>query len=86
MSKVISMEEVSSIFKDGMVVMAGGFMGIGTPETLVNAIGKANVKDITLITNDTAFIGSGVGPLVVKKSVKESLHRTLAQILKRVDK
>ena len=45
--------------------MAGGFMGIGTPETLVNAIEKADVKDITLIANDTAFIETGVGPLVV---------------------
>ena len=43
MSKVISMEEVSSIFKDGMIVMAGGFMGIGTPETLVNAIEEGSM-------------------------------------------
>ena len=34
MSKVFSMEEVLHPFlKDGMIVMAGGFMGIGTPET-----------------------------------------------------
>ena len=56
MNKIISMEEVSSVFKDGMTVMAGGFMGIGTPETLVNAIDQSDVRDITLIANDTAFM------------------------------
>ena len=71
MSKVISMEEVPSVFKDGMIIMAGGFMGIGTPETLVNAIDQADVKDITLIANDTAFVASGVGPLVVNKKCKK---------------
>ena len=40
MNKIISMEEVSSFFKDGMTVMAGGFMGVGTPEKLVSAIGS----------------------------------------------
>ena len=32
---------------------------------------KADVKDITLIANDTAFVGSGVGPLVVNKKCKK---------------
>jgi acetate CoA/acetoacetate CoA-transferase alpha subunit len=65
------MQEVSAIFKDGMIVMSGGFMGIGTPETLVNAIDQADVRDITLIVNDTAFMESGVGPLVVNKKCKK---------------
>ncbi len=36
MNKIISLEEVSSIFKDGMTIMAGGFMGVGTPQELVS--------------------------------------------------
>jgi acetate CoA/acetoacetate CoA-transferase alpha subunit len=69
--KIISMEEVSSIFKDGMTIMAGGFMGVGTPQELVSAMLEANVKDITLIANDTAFIETGVGPLIVNRRVKK---------------
>ena len=65
MNKIISKEEVSSIFKDGMTIMAGGFMGVGTPQELVSAMLEADVKDITLIANDTAFIETGVGPLIV---------------------
>ncbi len=71
MNKIISKEEVSSFFTDGMTVMAGGFMGVGTPQALVSAMLEANVKDITLIVNDTAFIESGVGPLIVNKRVKK---------------
>src|SRR3954451_5473852 len=65
------MEEVSSIFTDGMTIMAGGFMGVGTPQELVTAMLEANVKDITLIANDTAFAETGVGPLIVNKRVKK---------------
>ena len=71
MNKIISMEEVSSFFTDGMTIMAGGFMGVGTPQELVTAMLEANVKDITLIANDTAFAETGVGPLIVNKRVKK---------------
>lgn len=71
MNKITSIEEISSILTDGMTIMAGGFMGVGTPQELVNAMLEADVKDITLIANDTAFIGAGVGPLIVNKRVKK---------------
>src|SRR3954465_3052200 len=54
-----------------MTIMAGGFMGVGTPKELVTAILEADVKDITLIENDTAFAETGVGPLIVNKRVKK---------------
>jgi acetate CoA/acetoacetate CoA-transferase alpha subunit len=65
------MEELPSLFKDGMTIMAGGFMGVGTPQKLVDAMLDANVKDITLIANDTAFIETGVGPLIANHRVKK---------------
>ncbi|MBT2733408.1 acetate CoA-transferase subunit alpha [Bacillus sp. ISL-7] len=71
MNKIISIEEISSILTDGMTIMAGGFMGVGTPQQLVTALLEADVKDLTLIANDTAFIKTGVGPLIVNKRVKK---------------
>ncbi|MCL6570551.1 MAG: acetate CoA-transferase subunit alpha [Bacillus sp. (in: Bacteria)] len=71
MNKIISMEEISSFLTDGITIMAGGFMGVGTPEKLVTALLDSNVKDITLIANDTAFIETGVGPLIVNRRVKK---------------
>ncbi|MEH7375893.1 acetate CoA-transferase subunit alpha [Neobacillus drentensis] len=71
MNKIISLEEISSILTDGMTIMAGGFMGVGTPQELVTAMLEADVKDLTLIANDTAFVETGVGPLIVNKRVKK---------------
>ncbi|SMQ62112.1 acetate CoA/acetoacetate CoA-transferase alpha subunit [Bacillus sp. OV166] len=71
MNKIISIEEISSILTDGMTIMAGGFMGVGTPQELVTAMLEADVKDLTLIANDTAFVETGVGPLIVNKRVKK---------------
>lgn len=51
--------------------MTGGFMGVGTPQELVSALLEANVQDITLIANDTAFVDAGIGPLIVNKRVKK---------------
>lgn len=71
MNKIATMEEVSSIFKNGMKIMAGGFMGVGTPENLVSALMDSNVKDLTLIVNDTAFPDTGVGPLITNRRIKK---------------
>ncbi|WP_394238039.1 acetate CoA-transferase subunit alpha [Niallia oryzisoli] len=71
MNKIIPKEEVSTIFKDGMTIMAGGFMGVGTPQELVSAVLESNAKDITLIASDTAVVDKGVGPLIVNKRVKK---------------
>jgi len=70
-NKVVSKEEVSALFYDGMTVMAGGFMGVGTPQEIVDIMLEKEIKDITLIANDTAFVELGVGPLVVNRRVKK---------------
>ncbi len=71
MSKVITKQEAAQFFRDGVTVMAGGFMGVGTPQDLVDVMIEKEVKDITLIANDTAFIETGVGPLISNRQVKK---------------
>lgn len=46
-------------------------MGVGTPQELVSTMLESDVSDITLIVNDTAFMESGVGPLIVNRRVKK---------------
>ncbi|MNP16949.1 Acetate CoA-transferase subunit alpha [compost metagenome] len=46
-------------------------MGVGTPEFIIDAIVKKNVKNLTIIANDTGFPDRGVGKLVVNKQVKK---------------
>lgn len=70
-SKIIDASGFRGCLKDGMTIMFGGFMGVGTPELLVREIMRAGVADLTLIGNDTAFPTTGVGPLIANGQVKK---------------
>ncbi len=71
MKKVVEIESLKNVFFDGMTIMVGGFMGCGTPEKLIDLLLELNIKDITLICNDTATVDRGVGKLIVAKRVKK---------------
>lgn len=71
MKKNISIEEAVAKIKDGMVIMVGGFMANGTPNRIMVALANSDVKDLTLIVNDTAFPDKGVGHLIVNKKIKK---------------
>jgi acetate CoA/acetoacetate CoA-transferase alpha subunit len=70
-TKLISLQNASGFFRDGMTIMVGGFMGVGTPPRLVEALLESGVRDLTLIANDTAFVDTGVGPLIVNGRVSK---------------
>ncbi|PIT15116.1 acetate CoA-transferase subunit alpha [Snodgrassella alvi] len=69
--KLITTDKIRDFLRDGMTIMFGGFMGCGTPLKIVNAILESGIKDITLIGNDTAFVDTGVGPLITNNQVKK---------------
>ena len=69
--KLIDIEQATEYFRDGMTIMIGGFMGVGAPPRLISALLNSNVKDLTLISTDTAFVDTGVGPLVASGRVKK---------------
>ena len=71
MAKIISAAEAAAKVKDGMTVMVGGFLGCGTPQTLVDQVLADGTKDLTLVCNDTAFPDAGVGKLVVSRQFKK---------------
>lgn len=70
-NKKITAETFRELLYDGMHIMFGGFMGVGTPEYLVAEILRSGVKELTLIGNDTAFINKGIGPLISSGRVKK---------------
>ncbi|MEH0832281.1 acetate CoA-transferase subunit alpha [Pectobacterium cacticida] len=70
-NKVIDAHQFRNYLFDGMTIMFGGFMGIGTPKLLVDEIIKAGVSNLTLIGNDTGFVDTGVGPLIANGQVKK---------------
>ncbi|RJX65366.1 3-oxoacid CoA-transferase subunit A [Vibrio sinensis] len=71
MSKVISIQEAVNLIPDNARVMFGGFLGCGTPETMISALIDSEVTGIHLIANDTATPDIGVGRLVVAGKLNE---------------
>lgn len=71
MSKFITVEEAVSKIKSGMTLMIGGFLANGTPNRIVEALSKTDVKDLTIIANDTAYPDKGIGLLITNKQVKK---------------
>jgi acetate CoA/acetoacetate CoA-transferase alpha subunit len=70
-NKIISVEEAMNYIKDGDTVMIGGFMSCGTPEIMMDAIVKKEVKDLTVIANDTGVVGKGIGKLITARLIKK---------------
>lgn len=73
MSKVVVKKEIVKELKDGQAIMIGGFLECGTPDNLVDVLLEEEIKDITLIANDTGFPDKKLGSLVVEKRVKKVL-------------
>ena len=72
-NKIISVKEAAEKVQDGMTIMVGGFLANGTPESLIDALVERNVKNLTLICNDTGFPDRGVGKMVVNKQFKKMI-------------
>ena len=72
LNKIVnSADEAVAQIKDGAVIMVGGFMCVGTPENLIDALVKKGVKNLTIICNDGGFPDKGVGKLIVNGQVKK---------------
>lgn len=71
MNKVVKIEEIKKLFKDDMTLMIGGFLACGTPEPIIDLLIDMNVKNLTIIANDTSFENKGLGRLVANNQVKK---------------
>ncbi|MBN8915348.1 acetate CoA/acetoacetate CoA-transferase alpha subunit [Xanthobacter flavus] len=73
MRKAIRPEEAADIVPDGAVVLIGGFMGVGTPERMIDALVARGVKNLTVVANDAAMPGKGIGKLVSAGAVSRAI-------------
>jgi acetate CoA/acetoacetate CoA-transferase alpha subunit len=64
MKIAITPEAAAEMIPNGAVVMIGGFMGVGSPHRLIDALVEAGRKELTIIANDTARPGLGIGKLI----------------------
>ncbi len=73
MATIVTVEQALENIQDGMTLMIGGFLAVGTPEPLVDGIVKKGVRELTIIANDTSFPDRGIGKLVVTHQIKKSI-------------
>jgi acetate CoA/acetoacetate CoA-transferase alpha subunit len=71
--KTMSVGEAVSMIPNGASLMIGGFMGVGTPERLVDEIVRQGKRDLSVIANDTAKPGTGIGKLVSAKLISKAI-------------
>jgi len=71
--KTISIEQAVAMIPDGASLMIGGFMGIGTPERVIDEILRQEKCDLTVIANDTASPGRGIGKLVEARRLRKAI-------------
>lgn len=64
MRKVVKVSEAIAAIPDGAVLMIGGFMGAGTPPRLIDELVRQGKRELTVIANDTARPGHGIGKLI----------------------
>ncbi|MEA1976120.1 MAG: 3-oxoacid CoA-transferase subunit A [Bacillota bacterium] len=71
MKKIKSINEAIKYIKPGMTIMIGGFLGVGSPEIIIDKMIENKIDNLTLIANDTSFPGTNYGKLVEHKLIKK---------------
>lgn len=69
MKHALSTAEAAERVTDGATVHIGGFMGVGSPHRVIDALVARGAKDLTVIANDTAQPGVGIGKLVTAGAI-----------------
>jgi acetate CoA/acetoacetate CoA-transferase alpha subunit len=71
--KTVSVEDAVELIPDGAALMIGGFMGVGTPDRLIDELVRQGKKNLTVIANDTAVPGRGIGKLVSNGQISRTI-------------
>lgn len=69
----ISLEKAVAMIPDGATLMIGGFMGVGTPEHVMDELVRQGKRGLTVIANDNAMPGIGIGKLVSAGLVRKTI-------------
>ena len=71
--ETVSLENAVAMIPEGATLMVGGFMAVGTPERLIDELVRQGKRNLTVIANDTALPGRGIGKLVDAGLVKKTV-------------
>lgn len=73
MKAAITAADAARIVHDGATVMIGGFMAVGSPERVIDALVARGARNLTVIANDTAMPGKGIGKLITARAVSRAI-------------
>ena len=71
--KTVTLERAVALIPDGASLMIGGFMAVGTPERVVDELVRQGKRNLTVIANDTALPGVGIGKLVRARLLRKAI-------------
>lgn len=69
--KPINLSDAVALIPEGASLMIGGFMGVGTPERMIDELVRQGKRELTVIANDTAMPGRGIGKLIDAELVRK---------------
>ncbi|HOE54926.1 MAG TPA: 3-oxoacid CoA-transferase subunit A [Candidatus Cloacimonas acidaminovorans] len=72
MVQIISAAEAAAMIKPGNRLAIGGFLAVGAPEKIIDAMVENGNKDLHIIVIASDWEDRGVGKLVVNKMVKSA--------------
>ncbi len=70
MKTAIRADAAAAMIPDGATLLIGGFMAVGTPNRLIDALVRRGARELTVIANDTAMPGKGIGKLVTAGAIR----------------
>jgi acetate CoA/acetoacetate CoA-transferase alpha subunit len=71
--KKVSCAAAVQMIPEGATLMIGGFMGVGTPERLIDELVRQGKRNLVVIANDNAVPGRGIGKLVDARLVSRTI-------------
>src|SRR3954464_7620123 len=71
--RTLTLADAVALIPDGASLMIGGFMAVGTPERVIDEIVRQGKRDLTVIANDTALPGRGIGKLIGARLVRKAI-------------
>jgi acetate CoA/acetoacetate CoA-transferase alpha subunit len=69
--QTIPVEQAVAKIPDGASLLIGGFMAVGSPERVIDEIVRQGKRSLTVIANDTAMPGVGIGKLISARLVRK---------------
>jgi len=71
--QTVALKDAVTMIPEGASLMIGGFMAVGTPERLIDELVRQGKRNLTVIANDNAMPGRGIGKLVDAGLVKRTI-------------